>query len=144
MGWLALIGGLVAVVRPRRAAEDPGPLRWYAVAVGSALLLHVAMIKWQPWGNRLLLYALVLAVPLAGLWLDALFRRRAPAGAVDRGSVAVLTAVTVLATCALAGSMPRPLTASRSSFSSLRAGQRRPERRPGRERPRWTRRPGRR
>ena len=77
-GTLVLVGGVLALVRPRRLApEHATALRGYAFAVGAAVLLHTTMIKWQPWGNRLLLYALVLAAPLAGLWLDALFRRHA-------------------------------------------------------------------
>ncbi|MEO3776740.1 hypothetical protein ABGB16_07780 [Micromonospora sp. B11E3] len=80
-GVLALIGAALAVARPARVSPAAaGALRAYAVVVVTTVALHTAMIKWQPWGNRLLLYALVLAAPLAGLWLDALFRRRlAPA-----------------------------------------------------------------
>ncbi|MFF0368836.1 hypothetical protein [Micromonospora sp. NPDC005087] len=130
-GALALIGVAVALVRPRRI--DPGqagPMRGYAVVVLATVLLHTAMIKWQPWGNRLLLYALVLAVPLAGLWLDALFRRQFGAAAdrpgTDRGrrSVATVAAVSVLATSALAGVLalsygfPRRLVGSGSVFTT--------------------------
>ncbi|WFE95295.1 phospholipid carrier-dependent glycosyltransferase [Micromonospora sp. WMMD987] len=100
-GSLALLGAVVALVRPRRVSPGrPGTLRAYAAVVAGAVLLHTAMIKWQPWGNRLLLYALVLAVPLAGLWVDAVLRRRSGA---DRRSVAAGLVVTVLATSALAG-----------------------------------------
>ncbi|MEV4539989.1 hypothetical protein [Micromonospora echinaurantiaca] len=129
-GALALLGAGFALTRPGRLSpERAGTLRAYAVVVVSAVLLHTAMIKWQPWGNRLLLYALVLAVPLAGVWLDALFRRRSAAadsgtataapgaatagpesatadpggGAAGRRSVALGLAVAVLATSALAG-----------------------------------------
>ena len=60
-GALAVIGAVIALARPRRIApERAGPLRAYAVVVLAAVLLHTAMIKWQPWGNRLLLYAVVL------------------------------------------------------------------------------------
>jgi hypothetical protein len=106
-GALALLGGLFALVRPHRITPtQPGPLRAYAVTVTVTLLAHTAMIKWQPWGNRLLLYALVLAVPLAGLWLDALFRRRT--GATEparrgRRSIALTLAVALLGASALAG-----------------------------------------
>ncbi|MFC0507103.1 hypothetical protein [Micromonospora costi] len=131
-GSLAVLGAVFALARPARIAPTAaGPLRAYATTVVVAVALHTAMIKWQPWGNRLLMYALVLAVPLAGLWLDALFRRRsgAPAGAgaagvAGRRSVAVLTAVTVLATSALAGVLalsygfPRRLVGSGSVFTT--------------------------
>ncbi|MFI7608540.1 hypothetical protein ACIBTV_25785 [Micromonospora sp. NPDC049366] len=135
-GSLALLGALFALVRPQRiSAGRAGPLRAYAVVVVAAVLLHTVMIKWQPWGNRLLLYALVLAVPLAGLWLDAIFRRHVtrPAGAETAGtgpatrgrrSVATLAAVTVLAGSALAGVLalsygfPRRLVGTGSVFTT--------------------------
>ncbi|MET8356032.1 glycosyltransferase family 39 protein [Micromonospora sp. NPDC005171] len=120
-GALAVIGAVIALARPRRiAAERAGSLRAYAVVVLTAVLLHTAMIKWQPWGNRLLLYAVVLAVPLAGLWLDALLRHRAG----GRRSVATVAAVTVLATSALAGVLalsygfPRRLVGAGSVFTT--------------------------
>ncbi|ADD44495.1 hypothetical protein [Stackebrandtia nassauensis] len=76
-GVLALIGFAAALVAARRVSPTrAGPLRGYAVAVGVTVVLYVATVKWQPWGNRLLLYALVLAVPLAGLWLDSVLRHR--------------------------------------------------------------------
>ncbi|MEU8180678.1 glycosyltransferase family 39 protein [Micromonospora sp. NPDC049047] len=125
-GALALIGAVVALARPRRIdSGQVGPLRAYAVVVLATVLLHTSMIKWQPWGNRLLLYALVLAVPLAGLWLDALLSRRAT-GTADRRrrSVATGTVAVVLATSALAGVLalsygfPRRLVGSGSVFTT--------------------------
>ncbi|RAO13085.1 hypothetical protein GUI43_02463 [Micromonospora noduli] len=120
-GALAVIGAVMALARPRRIApERAGSLRAYAAVVLTAVLLHTAMIKWQPWGNRLLLYAVVLAVPLAGLWLDALLRNRAG----GRRTVATVAAVTVLATSALAGVLavsygfPRRLVGAGSVFTT--------------------------
>ncbi|MET8043280.1 glycosyltransferase family 39 protein [Micromonospora sp. NPDC005215] len=127
-GALALIGAVVALARPRRIdSGQVGPLRAYAVVVLATVLLHTSMIKWQPWGNRLLLYAVVLAVPLAGLWLDALLRRhtsRTTGTAGRRRSVATLAVVVVLATSALAGVLalsygfPRRLVGSGSVFTT--------------------------
>ncbi|GAA2717897.1 hypothetical protein ACFY2R_05155 [Micromonospora olivasterospora] len=128
-GALVLVGAALAVARPGRVSPAAaGALRAYAVVVVTAVALHTAMIKWQPWGNRLLLYALVLAAPLAGLWLDALFRRRlAPVpgpGSAGRRSVAAGLAVTVLATSALAGVLalsygfPRRLVGAGSVFTT--------------------------
>ena len=125
-GALALLGGLFALVRPRRIVPaHPGPLRAYAVTVAVTLLAHTAMIKWQPWGNRLLLYALVMAVPLAGLWLDAMFRRRTGTDTrAGRRSVAVIVAVALLASSALAGVLavsygfPRRLVGAGSVFTT--------------------------
>ncbi|MFY1635147.1 hypothetical protein ACN27F_18050 [Solwaraspora sp. WMMB335] len=120
-GGLALVAGALALVRPRLVAPAaPGAARAYTAAVAASLLLYSAMIKWQPWGNRLLLFSLVLATPLAGLWLDSMFRRRAAA----RRSVAVFAAVTVLATSALAGVLavsygfPRRLVGTGSVFTT--------------------------
>ncbi|MEV4491344.1 hypothetical protein AB0K04_14635 [Micromonospora coxensis] len=121
-GSLALLGAVFALARPGRISpERAGALRAYASAIVVAVVLHTAMIKWQTWGNRLLLYALVAAVPLAGLWLDALFRRRPAPG---RRSVAAALAVTVLATSALAGVLalsygfPRRLVGAGSVFTT--------------------------
>ncbi|MEV0805536.1 hypothetical protein [Micromonospora sp. NPDC050200] len=121
-GSLALLGAVFALARPTRISPaGPAALRAYAVAVVVAVGLHTATIKWQPWGNRLLLYALVAAVPLAGLWLDALLRRRLVPG---RRSVAAGLAVTVLATSALAGVLalsygfPRRLVGAGSVFTT--------------------------
>jgi 4-amino-4-deoxy-L-arabinose transferase-like glycosyltransferase len=133
-GTLALVGAVIALRRPARISPAPaGALRGYAVVVVTAFVLHTAMVKWQPWGNRLLLYVLALAVPLAGLWLDDFFRRRLPPRGRDgvpaaplpgRRPVAVGLAVTVLATCALAGVLalsygfPRRLVGAGSVFTT--------------------------
>lgn len=121
-GVLALVAAVSALARPDRlGSQQPGPVRAYAATAVTAVLLHATMIKWQPWGNRLLLYALVLAIPLAGLWLDALLRRRAVPG---RRSVATGLTVTVLATSALSGVLaisygfPRRLVGAGSLLTS--------------------------
>ncbi|WP_232511458.1 hypothetical protein [Micromonospora sediminimaris] len=136
-GALALIGAVAALRRPARVSPGAaGALRGYALVVVVAVVLHTAMIKWQPWGNRLILYALAASVPLAGLWLDALFRRSGqlgirrrdrrggPADSYGRRPVAAGLAVTVLATCALAGVLsvsygfPRRLVGTGSVFTT--------------------------
>ncbi|MGW0435708.1 hypothetical protein ACWDV4_24590 [Micromonospora sp. NPDC003197] len=129
-GALVLIAGVLALARPHRISpERAGTLRAYAAAITVTVVLHSAMIKWQPWGNRLVLYALLLAIPLAGVWLDAMFRRRAStraegAGRGGRRSVATLAAVAVLATSALSGVLaisygfPRRLVGTGSLFTT--------------------------
>ncbi|WBB48400.1 hypothetical protein O3597_25475 [Verrucosispora sp. WMMA2044] len=134
-GALALIGAVAALRRPARVSPGAaGALRAYALVVVVAVVLHTAMIKWQPWGNRLILYALAASVPLAGLWLDAFFRCSGrvasgvrggdPAGTGGRRPVAAGLAVTVLATCALAGVLavsygfPRRLVGAGSVFTT--------------------------
>ncbi len=85
-GALALIGAVAALRRPARVSPGAaGALRAYALVVVVAVVLHTAMIKWQPWGNRLILYALAASVPLAGLWLDAFFRRSGRVASGVRG-----------------------------------------------------------
>ncbi|WP_327038845.1 hypothetical protein [Micromonospora maris] len=132
-GVLALLAAVAVLRRPGRISPGAaGALRAYGVVVVVAVLLHTTMIKWQPWGNRLLLYALAVAVPLAGLWLDALLRRSASArlagtsgrAAGGRRSIAATVVVTVLATSALAGVLavsygfPRRLVGSGSVFTT--------------------------
>ncbi len=129
-GALTLIGAVAALSRPARIGPGAaGALRAYALVVVITVVLHTAMIKWQPWGNRLVLYALAASVPLAGLWLDALFRRsRRESTANEAGraqrSIAATLAVTVLATCALAGVLavsygfPRRLVGAGSIFTT--------------------------
>ncbi len=82
---LVLLGALVIAVRPRRVV-DAGyatAARGYALAFWLGALLYPVIIKWQPWGNRLFLYALVLGAPLAGLWVDSLLRKGFPPPAPD-------------------------------------------------------------
>ena len=132
-GVLALLAVAAAVRRPGRISPaSAGALRAYGLVVVVAVLLHTTMIKWQPWGNRLLLYAVAVAVPLAGLWLDAVLRRSASAKLTGtpgratggRRSVATTLVVAVLATCALAGVLavsygfPRRLVGSGSVFTT--------------------------
>ncbi len=120
-GTAVLIGAALALLRPRTphratptspAEPDQQPperqtpaasnlSRAYAAAFWVALLLHTATVKWQPWGNRLLLYLLILGAPLAGLWLDAaLTRAHAPASTARRLTAHTLTAALVLSGCA--------------------------------------------
>jgi 4-amino-4-deoxy-L-arabinose transferase-like glycosyltransferase len=68
---LMVIGAVVCLIR---AGEYAGRRRAYALVVLVGLILHSATVKWQPWGNRLFLYLVVLAAPLAGLTLTAAYR----------------------------------------------------------------------
>ncbi|MEV6691424.1 hypothetical protein AB0M35_08145 [Micromonospora sp. NPDC051196] len=130
-GVMALLAVAAAVRRPARISPgSAGALRAYGLVVVVAVLLHTTMIKWQPWGNRLLLYAVAVAVPLAGLWLDALLRRAGRVtgttgrAADGRRPIATTLVAAVLATCALAGMLavsygfPRRLVGSGSVFTT--------------------------
>jgi hypothetical protein len=97
----------------------------YAAAVLVAALLHMTLLKWQPWGNRLLLYELVLAAPLAGLVLDRVLtwrpeaaKRHTLATAVVAGAVA--TALVVGASAGALAALygwPRRLVGANSAFT---------------------------
>jgi hypothetical protein len=70
-------------------ANQQATVRAYAGAFWLALLLYVTTVKWQPWGNRLMLFLLMLGAPLAALWLDSVLRR-ADGAVLRRADGAVL------------------------------------------------------
>jgi hypothetical protein len=73
-GTLILLGAAVVALRRRVVpAAAAAPARIYAAAFWVNVLTYVAAIKWQPWGDRLVVYLVVLGAPPAALWLDALF-----------------------------------------------------------------------
>jgi hypothetical protein len=78
---VVLLGALFLAIRTRRVVGhgSVGAARAYALAFWLAVLLYPIMVKWQPWGNRLFLFALVMGGPMAGLWLDSVLRRATPA-----------------------------------------------------------------
>jgi hypothetical protein len=96
-------------------------VRAYAVAVAVTFLLHVGTIKWQPWGNGLLVYLEVLAAPLAGLWIDRATRiaRATAAGRACVGALIVALAAGALAgTLAVGYGFPRRLVGSGSVLTT--------------------------
>lgn len=141
-GALVLIGAGLALVRPRRLvpAVHAVPARAYAATFWTGALLYAATVKWQPWGNRLILFLVALGAPLAGLWLDAVLRAgaRAPAPVATRlgRSTVAACAALALAVSACAGWLsvgygwPRRLVGSHTLFtmSDMQARfQRRPQ-----------------
>jgi hypothetical protein len=133
---LILVVGGIGLVRPRWVG-DGGPsgghrlLRVYAAAGGVAVVLHAAGLKWQPWGNRLLIYLLVLGAPLAGLWLDSVLRSVADhsghsAGArrdrhrrlIVGGTAGVLALAAVAGILAISYGFPRRLVGAGSVFTT--------------------------
>jgi 4-amino-4-deoxy-L-arabinose transferase-like glycosyltransferase len=120
-GALAIVAATACLARPRRTAPEHAlRLRGYAGAVALAVLLYVATVKWQPWGNRLLLFALVLACPLIGVWLEAALCRRRTAGRARKTALAVVTVLSVAAlaaTLSIGYGYPRRLVGTDSLFT---------------------------
>ncbi|GAA2360466.1 hypothetical protein [Dactylosporangium salmoneum] len=114
-GALVLIGA--AVLLWRRS-----PARLYAAMFWLAVLAYVVTVKWQPWGNRLIVFLILMGTPLAALWVDGLLAAR-------RRWVAGLT-VLVLAGGAAAGAFsvgfgwPRRLVGPGSVFTTSRLDER--------------------
>ncbi len=77
-GVLALLAAGFCLASPSRFTDSPGILRAYVATVALSVLLYISMVKWQPWGNRLILFAAVLAAAPIGLWLDQVLDRAAP------------------------------------------------------------------
>src|SRR5207244_10234557 len=77
-------------------------------------LVYVVTFKWQPWGDRLVLFLVVPAGPLAGIWLDRVL-------SAGRRALTVATAVALVAAVA-AGVLPasygypRRLVGNQSGF----------------------------
>jgi hypothetical protein len=126
---LVLLGAGFLLVRPGRRvpAGLVWPVRVYTTAWWLSVILYVSTIKWQPWGNRLIMYLLALGAPLAGLWLDSLFR---PRGATEEPArygrgwrVATGVAVAALVVGGCAGGLavgygwPRRLVGAGSVFT---------------------------
>ncbi|WP_238015391.1 hypothetical protein KZZ52_01315 [Dactylosporangium sp. AC04546] len=102
---LVLLGLAVGLFVPRT--------RWYAAMVLGAFLLTAAVVKWQDWGNRLILPAFALAVPLAGVWLERISKRKI----VAAGVALVMAAAFAHAAAAVLLGQPRRLIGQGSVFT---------------------------
>jgi Dolichyl-phosphate-mannose-protein mannosyltransferase len=135
-GGLILLGAGFVLVRPRRRvpAEHAVAARAYAAAFWVNVAVYLTTIKWQPWGNRLILYLVMLGAPLAGLWLDAVLVR---ARGWRRATATVATLALLAGGCAgwlaVGYGWPRRLVGPHSVFTLTEMEarfQRRPEWRP--------------
>ena len=111
-GVLILIGALLLLLR-----KDT---RLYAAVFWLAVLAYVVTVKWQPWGNRLIVFLIVLGAPLAGLWIAGLNGRRV-ATWVTTGALAAGIAAAGLA---VAYGWPRRLVGHGSVFTTSQLDQR--------------------
>lgn len=111
-GVLILLGALLLAFR-----KDT---RLYAAVFWLAVLAFVVTVKWQPWGNRLIVFLLVLGAPLAGLWIAGLTGRRFATWATTGALVAGVAA----GGFAVAYGWPRRLVGHGSVFTTAQFDQR--------------------
>lgn len=71
---LLVAGTLALAIRPGRRPELAGIRRIFAGSLILFVLVQAALVKWSPWGNRLAMHLILLAAPLAGLWLASIWR----------------------------------------------------------------------
>ena len=67
--------GLIALslfILPLRRPRVGGRALVYLLAVGAGLVLFAAVLRWQPWHNRLMLPVLILAMPAVAVALEGL------------------------------------------------------------------------
>jgi hypothetical protein len=76
---LSVIGCLIA---RRRTA----PVPWYLLACALVAVGYAATVKWQPYGNRLVIPALAICAPLAGVGADVLVAAASKVRASSRGA----------------------------------------------------------
>ncbi|GII22267.1 hypothetical protein [Planosporangium mesophilum] len=111
---------LLATAGAVAARRVPGRVRAYALTVLGVLVLYAVVVKWQPWGNRLVGSALILGAPLVGWALPRLGAIRVPRVRLRlvAGALAVVVCAGLLHGywAALAGT-PRPLVGQNSVLS---------------------------
>jgi hypothetical protein len=113
---LLLIGAGAAVARGLRSGGDRR-LLVYVGALAIAVVAYMVIFKWQPWGNRLLMFLVVPAGPLAGAWLDGVLARTGRAAVAARYAVIGAVTVAMLAgTLAAVYGYPRRLVGADSAL----------------------------
>jgi hypothetical protein len=115
---VAVAAGLVFCLVWRR--RDPRVLG-YALTCIAVGIAFAALIKWQPFGNRLLLPVLVVAAPLAGLVVHALAQRArtiAPRVVVTFGLVLVVFTAGYGGVYTVLFGTPRPLMGTGSVLAT--------------------------
>jgi hypothetical protein len=105
-----ILAALAAALVWRRL---PPLVRAYAATALAAFILTAAIIKWQDWGNRLILPAFAVGAPLTGYWADRLRSHRAAATAV----IVAMVAAFATGGIAVAYGQPRRLIGQGSVFT---------------------------
>jgi hypothetical protein len=105
-----ILAALVAALLWRRL---PPLVRAYAVLALGAFVLTAALVKYQDWGNRLILPAFAVGAPLTGYWADRLRTHRATAAAL----VIVMAAAFASGGVSVAYGQPRRLVGQGSVFT---------------------------
>ncbi|MFI5906113.1 ArnT family glycosyltransferase [Dactylosporangium sp. NPDC051541] len=114
-GALILIGAAVLVRRR-------SPARLYAALFWVAMLAYAVTVKWQPWGNRLIVFLILLGTPLAALWIEPLLRYRRRL--VVRSMSAVLAIGALAGVAAVSVGWPRRLVGPGSVFTTSHMDER--------------------
>jgi hypothetical protein len=118
---LVLLATFGSIVAPR----VPGRVRAYALTVFGTLIMYASVVKWQPWGNRLVSAALIVGAPLVGWALPRLAANLPALGTLAAPRVRirplVAAAVTVVVAAGVAHGYyavlfgaPRPLVGAHS------------------------------
>jgi hypothetical protein len=102
---LLAAGVVIAAARGWRSGSRPDGDRRvlaYAATIVVAVVGYAVAFKWQPWGNRLLLFIIVIAAPLVGIWLESVFAvlTRSTHSLGTRTLRPALAALLAAATCA--------------------------------------------
>jgi hypothetical protein len=113
---------LAAVAGSLVARRVPGVIRLYGGLTLLAMVVVAAVVKWQLWGNRLLLSEVALGAPLVGWWLDRLAEHRRRLGAATVAVVLVLSLAGAYGSVLLG--QPRRLVGTGSVFTRTELQQR--------------------
>jgi hypothetical protein len=110
---LVLLATLGLLVAPK----VPGRVRVYALMVLGTLITYAAVLKWQPWGNRLVSTALLLGAPLVGWavpWFVGLLRAVPLTRLATAGLAVVVAGAIADGYYAVLLGTPRPLAGAQS------------------------------
>ncbi|MBT8227170.1 MAG: hypothetical protein HKP61_09615 [Dactylosporangium sp.] len=121
-----LLGAGVLTLLARPGLRCSGARRGLAIIILLGCVTHTATVTWSPWANRLTMHLIVLAGPLAGLWLarlapqtrgDGSRRARRPARRlIAAGTVGTLVAAATIGWLSALHGWPRRLVGHQSAL----------------------------